>query len=737
MQIRLFLRLILRNLEIYLLKIVTLAIAFAALVLVTVFSMNEFGYDRFHEHSENIFRIIERSETESIGRNKYSSKISDNIYASLDDDHTLSRVKVLNEVSIMTTDKTINNQQVHAADADIINIFSFNIIHGKAEAFNDTSILLSSSAAKSYFGSTDVIGKEVSLFTYSDTLKLNVAAVYQPFPINSHQNFSFFIHYNTNSFKKLGFDASLSEVYGIKTNGIEINLPQSEYKSLTTQPLTDIYFGPRMAGEEVDHGDLYSVIILISITSLILFLALTSFVNLTSLALPHRVKELAVKKLAGHSVLRLTMGFIAESAAIQFVSFLLGGIILYICLKTIKPIQVINFPLLIQQELIPLIFIISTFVLLLALAPLLIIRRYLKATSIRLLSSEAITFPSFKKVIIILQLGVSIVLFVSANVIDRQIVYSLVKEPGRNNYQVVYTDYPDNMTNEQFRRLKDGWKKNKPNIINATATSQLPNQVSSRNIKTGLYSISVDPEFNDFFDTEMIQGGWFGANDGDSIMVINQSAYKKIGSSALNIRGVYKDVSEQFNLPEKPTEIVRGDYLDHHFLFIRILEIDILKTMEYLNRYFKRQGNSGDIKFMDKKFENWVSYQLRLNSLTNLLTVITALLSCLAIYGLSISVVRDKLKQIAIRKICGADLRHIIYLLVKEFSINLLIAVIIFAPITYILLKELLRMFVYSTKLSWLDPVYPLLYCAAVIMALSIWQALTLNRSNLSSALKE
>jgi putative ABC transport system permease protein len=739
MQTRLFLRLIFRNLEIYLLKIVTLAIAFTTLVLVTVFALNEFGYDKFHQNSENIFRVIEKNETETYAKNKYGSKISNNAYASLNSNLTLARTKVLNEVSAIVEGKTIHNLQMHVADTNITNIFTFNILNGELEDFQkkSSSILLSKSLAEQYFGTSEVNGKEISLFTFGDTLHLKIAAVYQPFPSNSHQDFQAFIHYNHSSLKTLGFDASISEVYGVNRGSAELHLPQSDNKSYTTQALTDIYFGPRMAGEEVEHGDLYSVIILISITSLILFLALTGFINLTSLALPHRVKELAIKKLAGHDKFQLALNFIGESLVISLISFAFGGLILWVCLETIKPIQVFNFPMLIRQELASSIFVVLGLLLILALAPLLMIRKFINATATKLLSSEAITFPRFKKVIIILQLGISIFLIVSANVINRQVTYSLVKEPGRNNYQVVYVNYPDDMTDDQFRRLRDSWKKFKHNIVNVMATSQLPNQISSRDLNTEVYSISVDSEFNEFFDLEMDQGCWFGPNDGDSIMVVNESAFQKIGSSSSNIKGVYKDFSQHFNLPDKPTKIVRGDYFNHNFLFIRILEVDILKTIESLERYFERDGRQSNLQFMDKKFESWLNYQVRLNSLTNLLTIIAALLSCCAIYGLSISVVRDKLKQIAIRKICGAELRHIIYLLVKEFTINLLIAILFFAPITYIVLEELLRAFVYSTQLNWIDPIYPLIYCVFVIVVLCSWKASTLNRSDLSGALKE
>jgi len=104
---------------------------------------------------------------------------------------------------------------------------------------------------------------------------------------------------------------------------------------------------------------------------------------------------------------------------------------------------------------------------------------------------------------------------------------------------------------------------------------------------------------------------------------------------------------------------------------------------------------------------------------------------------LSVSIVRDKLKQIAIRKLFGASSMKITQLLMREFARQMLIAILIFGPFTFIVLKELLRTFVYSTHFSWTDPFFPLLYCVVVISAICGFQALSLNRADLTSALKD
>jgi putative ABC transport system permease protein len=142
------------------------------------------------------------------------------------------------------------------------------------------------------------------------------------------------------------------------------------------------------------------------------------------------------------------------------------------------------------------------------------------------------------------------------------------------------------------------------------------------------------------------------------------------------------------------------------------------------------------VSFFNKRFEEWIAYQDRLNRLSEILAIISALLSCCAIYGLSVSIVRDKIKEIAIHKLWGADLINITRLLVKEFVRQMLMAIGIFGPLTYIFIKEFLRNFVYSTKLNWLDPLFPLAYCGVVITVLCGLQAKKLNRVSLSDALK-
>ena len=224
-------------------------------------------------------------------------------------------------------------------------------------------------------------------------------------------------------------------------------------------------------------------------------------------------------------------------------------------------------------------------------------------------------------------------------------------------------------------------------------------------------------------------------NDGDSILVTNETGKAALNNTP-NVIGVISSMNGPFNQPEKPLKISLSDARHYRYLCIRILEVDIRRTVDYLANSFKVGDRKAKISFLNKRFEEWLTYQDRLNFFSGALAIISGLLSCCAIYGLSVSLVRDKLKQIAVHKLYGASILQITNMLLKEFASQMLAAILIFGPVTYIFIHEWLREFVYSTKFNWMDPAIPLAYCTGIIAILCGFQALSLNRADLNSALK-
>ncbi|HEY0654340.1 MAG TPA: FtsX-like permease family protein [Chryseosolibacter sp.] len=734
-----------RNIEAYVLKVAAIGIALATAIAIAVFSLNEFGYDRFHANAHDVFRVIRKNLDANYTGNRLSSKIDNDFIKTLTtqykDSLVISRVKVLERVSVVIDGELVHNQKLHAVDTTIDHIFSLDIIDGHITTFktqSNGSIIVSSEFAEYHWGRTNIAGEQIKVHTFNDTVHLSIAAVFRSFPKNSHEKFDLLMSFNTNHIKFLNFNPDETAVYGrsLGKTPDQYTFQDERNTQYSLQPITQIYFGPRVIGESCSHGDRYSIIIVICITSLIFFLAVTTLINLTTITLPYRSKELAVKKLAGVAIESLMFGFVKETCILVGLSLIISLVILVTVDRWINVILGFSVSQMIIHPDMTFILILAVLFATLTISPVFMTIKFVKATPNRLLSTDTITFPALKRYITFVQLGISIFLIISSVVINRQINYSLVKEPGQNHDQIVFLNSPAGITNEGINNLRNGWRKNNPNILDVLAISQLPDRISSKDVHSLYYQLSVDLGYRDFFNLDMIEGHWFGPNSGDSTIVLNKSANERFTAVNEHVLGVITDVNGLFNQAEKPTKFRLGNDYGYHWLCVRVLEVDIRRTVQRLGQQFSTTSEKAEVQYLSDHFRRWIDYQNQLNKLSEILAVIAAILSCCTIYALSISVVRDKLKQIGLHRLFGATTMDITSLLLRDFLRQLGIAVVVFLPISYFMLIELLRTFIYSTKFSWLDPIYPIAYCIVVITAICIVQAWNLKRTNSIIALK-
>ncbi|HTE32010.1 MAG TPA: ABC transporter permease [Chryseolinea sp.] len=745
---RLFVRTLSRNGDVYLLKFVTLALAFATSILVILFSMHEFGYDTNYEDADHVFRMLARNTDKDYPGNRLSASIPKSVLKSVNnkfsDSIIVSRVKALNKVTVLSqSNQPVYDQIIYAADTTIDNIFSFEVADGSIHNFTQSHgavAMLSSSTASQYFGDKPPVGKTIRLTTFGDTLSVVVVAVFHDFPSNTHEDFDFFIRYDSSTIAALNFDPEQSSVYARLLSG-KITRPslsgvKNGHTEFLLQPIKEIYFGPRAIYEEARHGDMYSMVILICIVSLIFLLALCSFVNLSTITLPYRSKEIAVKKLAGITQRQLLVQFIYESLTLTSLSLFLGVTILIGAshyLGTMLGIDIIHMLVNTSAVFFGVIVVMVSGV---VISPVFMVIRFIRATPTRLLSTDTITFPRFKRIITIVQFGVSIFLIVSSIVVRRQINYSLLKESGRNHDQVVYMACPVNISDSAIHKIRAGWPDKNPKLLDAMAISQLPGQLKSKDAGSDLFVLQVDWNFLDFFQFAMQDGRWFKPTDYDSATVVNQMALRKMPKLRPNVIGVIHDLSSSFNQPEQPVKIRLAQNSSYNWLCVRVLEVDIRRTVQWIEQRMHAKGSRGSAHFLNPHFESWLTYQDHLNALSGILTVISALLAGCAIYGLTVSLVRDKLKEIAVHHLFGARTSDVTRLLALGLLRQMFLALAFFGPLTFLLLTELLKTFAYSTKFSWTDPVYPVGYCLVVIIGLCAYQAFSLNRRDFASALK-
>jgi len=537
--------------------------------------------------------------------------------------------------------------------------------------------------------------------------------------------------YNEDSIRSMGYDPFDHGMFAHLRQDIDIERAQAYLNSqfpdasfsFQLQHVNEIYFGPRVIGESSAHGDLYCIMILDVIMILIVVLAITNFVNLTSLTLPDRSKELAIRKVAGAARSPLLKIFAKENAAIVLMALVAGIVMILAAAGPARRILDVDFIQWINNNLM-----VSWFILILilvgtAVSPLIPAWAFIRATPGRLLSTDTITFPRMKKVIATIQLGVSISLIIASLVIDRQISRSLIKEPGKNHDQVIYMPYPAGLTQQGLNRLKLEWPRNNPNIVGLTAVSHTPDNLTSKPVGESYYRLNVDFDFKDFFGLEVADGRWFRANDNDSTMV--NEAFAAVDPTSI---GVVKNFAGIYNLPDKPVRITVAQD-EYNFLMIRVLEVNIRSTLKVVQEISDRPVT---VSCLDKNYEATLAYEDRLNRLSSLLSLVSIVMACCAIYALSLSRMKDNLKQIAIRKTFGASDRQIVQRLSWQFFELMLVALFFFGPLTYWLLGEWLRNFAYSAKFYWADPVISIGICLIIVAVTNLLLLARVNTTSLS-----
>jgi hypothetical protein len=637
------------------------------------------------------------------------------------------------------------NERLHAADPAITSVFTFTFEGGSPANYvhNPMGMLISISAAERIFGSKDAVGKNIKVSAGKDTLLLSVAGVFEDYHDNSHDRFNIFIHYDEKILRRLQFEADAVSVYGRLLPGISLQAAEESLKKISPepsfryllQPLPAIYFGPRVDGEEARHGDHYSVMILLCISALICFLALANFVNLTTLTLPKRAKELAIKKVVGASQGNLLFNLLRESFIITTLALCLAFVILIATTHWTLPILSLNITTALLKPdpfFILVLCILSGTV---GMAPIAMTLPFTRASATQLLSTDTITFPRFRKNVIVFQLGISLSLVVAGLMIHRQINYSMIKEPGRNHDQIIYLPFPADMTEDGLYNLKKHWRDSNPHVVDVIAVSHLPNNINRKPAGKDFFSIEVDDDFLTFFNFSMRGGRWFGPNDSDSA-IVNETGKADLALRHARAIGTVANFGGVFNQPDRPVRITRGRLSDYNFLCIRVLEVDIRQTISQMERVFSLGGIPAKVSLMDKKYEDVLEYENRLGRLTGLLTIISGVMACCAIYSLSLSISRERIRTVAVHKIFGAASFDLLKIFVRDFLRQMVVAILIFAPVTYLLLAEWLRTFAYAADFKIADPMISTGFCLTIIYLTCGAQAARMNKENLVQVLK-
>ncbi|GAB3198286.1 putative permease [Pontibacter aydingkolensis] len=742
-----------------LINISGLALGMTCSILIMLWVKDELSFDRFHENIDELY-IVYRTEiypgADNLTIAAQTGPLAPALEQQLPEVEHAVRVSFDEEELFSFGDKAIKVLG-HYADPEFFEVFTFPLVYGDAAQVlqNPKSVVLSDSVALKIFGSTDVVGKLVKL---NNGESYKVTGVIQKVPKNSSLQFDFIMPYenyeaNNEWLKTWGNNGILTFVQAKR--GADIAALDAKMKHFLTKQDEDINSELFLHAYSKQHlysdfrkgkteSGLITYVRLFSVVAVfILLIACINFMNLATARSAKRAKEVGVRKAIGADKSMLVGQFMLESVLVAllalFVAMNLTGILLPAFNSlTEKAVQFdLTDPVLVAMLLgVALLtglisgsypaFFLSAF------DPAIVLKGAVK------LNYKA---AYLRKGLVVFQFILSGLLIVSTLVVYLQLNFIRNKDLGLQREHVVYVPIEGALA-ERYETVKQELL-SMPGIATVSAANQNPLRISSN---TGEANWSgKEPEEVVSIDVMNIEFGLLetlGINlkEGRDLSrtygtdtanyLVNEEAVRvmqlkepvgewiDLWERKGNIVGVVKDFqSRNMHGGIRPL-IIRIDSKNVNRLFVKTEPGKTKEALASMEAVLQKYNPSFpfDYHFLDDDFEQMYKSEAVIGKLTNYFAGIAIFISCLGLFGLALFTAEQRKKEIGIRKVLGASVSSIVFMLSKDFLKLVLLANVIALPLGWYLMSGWLDDYAYRTELSWW--IFALTLVATIIIAL-------------------
>ena len=448
--------------------------------------------------------------------------------------------------------------------------------------------------------------------------------------------------------------------------------------------------------------------------------------NLTTARSGTRTKEIGLRKISGASRARLIRQFFGESVFIAIIAYILAFIIILILLNTFNQLtaksldisQILNVKtILIFLGIAILVGLVSGIypaLLLSSFEPLSVLKGEVKSDSKN---------SVFRKILVLVQFSISIILIISVFIVHRQLEYVQKKELGYDKKNLIYFpvrgDYRDYYSSLRERLLQES------KIQDVTISSDIP--LNTIHLWGGLDWEGKDPDDNTMMNFYTVdysfiptlgirfsEGRNFALSSDSNNYIINQTAAQIMGMdepldqwfSLSENRGDIIGIVEDFNFKSlrtkmEPLVIRVGEY--YNYILVRINDDNVQNSIDRIGAVWNELNPDYPFEyhFLDSDYEQLYIPEKRLGNLFKYFTVLAIFISCLGLLGLVSFMAQQRTKEIGIRKVLGSSVFEIIKLLSMEFTKWVILANIFAIPIGWFLMNKWLQNFAYRTNIPW------------------------------------
>ncbi len=752
-QIRLIFRNFKKNSSSFFINLIGLATGFACAILIFMWVADEMNVDKFHETDKQLYQVIEnQAMSQGILTQEYTPDLlARNLAAEFPEIKyavAVSPARMFGNFTVSADDNNLLKAAGQFAEPNFFKAFSFKLLQGSPEQVlsDNNAVVISRKLALSLFKTTEnVIGKTFQWQILNVKKNAVVSGIFEGTPANSTAQFDFVLNYEAwinlseNLGRRIHWGNHAPQTFIVLNEGTDVKKLNSEISGFmkTKQGGTNIslfavpyshqylhgsYTNGVQSGGRIEYVRLFSLIAIF-----ILLIAGINFVNLATAKASKRFREIGVRKVVGSGRKALIVQFTGEAIILTFMAMAISILMVWFFMPQFNLITGKQLHLVLSASfLLPIVGICLITGILTGLYPALYLSGFNPLSILKGKPSRSSGEIWARKGLVVFQFGISVVLIASMIVVYRQVQFIHNKNLGYQKDHVIYFAKEGNVAQKLPTFIAEA--ENIPGIVNASDLSS--SLVGSPSSTYGMNWEGKDPQANINFEVmradvnlietlniELAEGRSFSDkfSDESSKTIVNQAA--------VDVMGLKNPIGQTVNYNGQQKQII-GVVKNFHFQSLRekvnplTIIYDPNKTMTImvklkagqeqqaiaeLKSLFARfnPGFPFDYQFLDVAYQKLYEAEERVSALSKYFAGIGILISCLGLFGLAAYASEQRLKEIGIRKVNGAQITEVIVLLNSDFIKWVAIAFAIATPIAWYIMNRWLESFAYRTTLNW------------------------------------
>ena len=768
-----------------LINAMSLSIALAVTFIITLYVVNEYSYDRCHANYKRIFRVLnyyvdyKKSYT---GTPYVLASALKTEYPQVEKSISLISTSTLR---IKVEDKDFTVSDAVLTNSEVFDIFTLPFVKKvqQEDLLEDkNSIVISQELAGKIFPGQDPMGKGITVRLFDGDRLFLVKGVFRDIPLNSTFKAQCFLSSNL-AIKELNKDYNVTDsdkdwtinsfvtwvLLSKNSDAKELekqfhsfelkNLGQNSHYHYLLQNLAKVYLGSENVGNPGIIGNTKNIRLFITIALLIILIASTNYIILSTSVSSERSKEIGLRKTFGANNLSIKYQLYSESIIMAIAVMPISILIMWSALPTASklfetPIQIISSNILVY------ILISLALTLFIGILSGIYTSTILSRLEVSNILKNSIQTGKKKTLLrsslIVFQL-IIFCSFVSAVLIIRaQYQYAIKRDPGHYNSNIIILNLGRNFNG--YPALLNVIKTNSNVIMAAGCAECLPMQNSGmgifqhfqdKEVRVQVEAMYVDFNFLETMGIKLVEGRYFSKefrSDLGEARIINETAVKKLGIvnpvgqkfASGTIIGVVKD----FNLHSIYTEIPPAfiQLTDEYIMQLVVLcsPGSLKNVRQMLEAEWKKLGTEEPFSYetIEDLIANIYLSEKKLSTLVVIYAIITILIAASGLFGLTLFIVRSRTKEIGIKKVFGCSEKSIIYSFLLQNFVLVLIAASISIPVTLYFITNWLKNFAYKININWWAFVIPFLIALIIVQLTVFAYSYNISRINPIKALR-